>query len=293
MYDKTVRRRRLVLAALVAASLLLLTAYFGETNGGVLHLFQRGVMAVVAPIEEGASRAFKPVRDTFGWIGDTVDAKGDLKDARTERDKWRRAAIARETSARENAELKQLLDLQDANSRYRPVTARVIGNSPTLWYTDIWIDKGSSAGIAVDMPVMGNDGRDRSSGLVGVVTMVARNTSKVTLITDHSVSVAVRKATDSVNGVLQGSVGNPSTLEMQFVAANDPIVPGDVIVTAGTTSDRDELESIFPPNLPVGKVSKIDEPQTDSQVVHVRPFVNMKRIEFVQVLTNKVDGNRR
>ena len=43
VYDKTVRRRRAVLALLVVSSLILLTAYFGESAGGGLHSVQRGV----------------------------------------------------------------------------------------------------------------------------------------------------------------------------------------------------------------------------------------------------------
>ena len=81
MYDKTVRRRRAVLGLLVACSLILLTAYFGESGGGALHGVQRGVLEVVSPIQEGASRALKPVRDLFGWVGDTSHAKGEVKDA--------------------------------------------------------------------------------------------------------------------------------------------------------------------------------------------------------------------
>ena len=49
MYDKTVRRRRAVLGLLVALSLILLTAYFGESAGGGLHAVQRGVLEVFAP----------------------------------------------------------------------------------------------------------------------------------------------------------------------------------------------------------------------------------------------------
>jgi rod shape-determining protein MreC len=293
VYDKTVRRRRLVLAALVAASLLLLTAYFGESAGGGLHLFQRATMAVIAPIEEGLSRAFKPVRDTFGWIGDTVDAKGDLKQARKDKDSWQRRAIASEAAVRRNSELEELLDLQEDNRKYLPINARVIGESPTLWYTDIWIDKGTSGGIAKDMPVMANDGRDQASGLVGVVVEVTRNASRITLITDHSISISARVVNENTLGVLQASVGNPNDLEMQFVSKDDPIAQDNVIVTAGTTSKRDELESVYPPDLPIGRVSSIDEPDTDSQIVHVRPFVNMKRIEFVQVLSKKLNDNRR
>jgi rod shape-determining protein MreC len=85
VYDKTVRRRRAVLGLLVAGSLILLTAYFGESAGGGLHSVQRGVLEVVSPIQDGASRALKPVRDLFGWFGDTIDAKGDVKSLRQER----------------------------------------------------------------------------------------------------------------------------------------------------------------------------------------------------------------
>ena len=49
MYDKTVRRRRAVLGLLVACSLILLTAYFGETGGGALHSVQRGTSEILTP----------------------------------------------------------------------------------------------------------------------------------------------------------------------------------------------------------------------------------------------------
>src|SRR5439155_11999908 len=75
VYDKTVRRRRAVLLLLVVLSLILLTAYFGEAAGGQLHSVQRAFLTVLSPIQDGANKALKPVRDAFGWIGDTVDAK--------------------------------------------------------------------------------------------------------------------------------------------------------------------------------------------------------------------------
>ena len=86
MYDKTVRRRRAVLVLLVALSLLLLTAYFGEAPSGRLHGVQRGFLTVVSPIQDGANKALKPVRDLFGWFGDTLNAKSQrdkLQAART------------------------------------------------------------------------------------------------------------------------------------------------------------------------------------------------------------------
>ncbi len=297
MYDKTVRRRRAVLALLVASSLILLTAYFGESAGGGLHAIQRGVMDVVSPIQEGASRALKPVRDLFGWVGDTVDAKGDLERVRKDRDEWRRQAIAEQAATRENRSLREVLglDRQLGLDAYDPVTARVIGQSPTLWYATITIDKGTSAGIEKNMPVLASDGKGRNpgTGLVGKVTVAARSSAVVTLITDHSVAVSARTVKGGVNGVVQTKVGNPRDLVLQGTRRDDLVVERDVVVTAGTTSNRRDLCSIYPPNLPIGRVTRIDEPLTDAQEVHVRPFVDVRSLEFVQVLTQQVDCNRR
>src|ERR1051325_10823837 len=86
MHDRAVRRRRAVLVVLVAASLILLTAYYGESSDGRLHSVQRTALGVLGPIQEGASRVFKPVRDLFGWFGDTIDAKDQRDKAIEERD---------------------------------------------------------------------------------------------------------------------------------------------------------------------------------------------------------------
>ena len=80
MYDKqVVRRRRAVLAVLVGLSIVLLTGYFGEGSGGFFHSIQSGAQTVLSPIEDGASRAFKPVRDLVGWFGDVFNAKDENK----------------------------------------------------------------------------------------------------------------------------------------------------------------------------------------------------------------------
>ena len=155
MYDKSVRRRRITLALLVASSLLLLTVYFGESAGGGLHSVQKGVMEVVSPIQEGASRALKPVRDLAGWFGDTLDAKSDVEKLRDQNAQLRSAAVAGTEAVRQNRQLQGLLGLDKSASirEARPVSARVIGQSPTIWYSTIQIDKGTSSGVRTGQPV--------------------------------------------------------------------------------------------------------------------------------------------
>jgi rod shape-determining protein MreC len=296
MYDKTVRRRRAVLGLLVASSLILLTAYFREPAGGALHNVQRGILEVVSPIQDGASRALKPVRDLFGWVGDTVSAKGDLKDARRDRDQWRSTAIHLQAQERENAQFRGLFGLDQSPTSlkpYQPVTARVMGQSPTLWYAKITIDKGSSSGIEADMPVIASDGHGGDdSGLIGKVESSTGNAAIVRLITDSSVSVSARTVGNTAQGVVEPSPGNPRDLILRYVAKNDTPDIGQVVATSGTVSKTDDLDSIYPPDLPIGRITRIDDQGAPNQTPHLRPFVDLRRVQWVQVLTKKVDHNR-
>ncbi|MEA2286041.1 MAG: rod shape-determining protein MreC [Solirubrobacteraceae bacterium] len=281
MYDKTVRRRRAVLGLLVASSLILLTAYFGESTGGGLHAVQRGVLEVVSPIQEGASRALKPVRDLSGWVGDTINAKGDVKALRAERDALRDRAVAGASAARENAELKSLLSLNERAGlqSQAPVTARIIGQDPSVWWSQITINKGTGDGIQRNHPVVG------PGGLVGIVHDASPNSAIVTLLTDHTTAVSARVAESGVSGVVQVEAGRPNDLVLMFTDRNDQVDRGQTIVTSGTQSRVTRVPSLYPPNVPIGRVTGVDDPGTDDQQVHVRPFVNMRRLEFVQVLT--------
>jgi len=287
VYDskKAVRRRRAVLGLLVACSLILLTAYFGESAGGGLHAVQRGFLEAVSPIQEGASRALKPVRDLFGWFGDTLDAKKQRDQLRAEVRQWRNQAIANERAQRRASELGKLvgLDRDLSLDEMGPVSARVTGRSPTVWFSTITIDKGSSDGVRPYQPVITGD------GLVGTVsTTVARDTAVVRLITDAASGVTARVASSDVTGVVKPAVGSPNDLRLEYLRhADNKVEVGQDLVTAGTSTGR--LPSLFPPGLPIGKVTKVDQDEVDVfQRVHLRPFAQLRKLNFVQVLTKPV-----
>jgi rod shape-determining protein MreC len=281
VYDKTVRRRRAVLGLLVAGSLILLTAYFGESAGGGLHSVQRGVVEVVSPIQEGASRALKPVRDLIGWVGDTIDAKGEVKQLRAERNALREQAVTGAAAARENDQLRGLLNLDKARglTDEGPVAARVIGQDPSVWWSQVLINKGTGDGVLPNHPVVSPE------GLVGVVSTATSNSAIVTLLTDHRTAVGARVAESGVGGVIEVEAGRPNDLVMRFTTRNDEVTPGQTVITAGTQSRTDRVTSLYPPRIPIGRVTRVDDPATDDQLVHVRPFADMRRLDFVQVLT--------
>jgi rod shape-determining protein MreC len=280
MHDRAVRRRRAVLFALIAASLILLTAYFGESDSGGLRSFQRGAMGIFAPIQEGANRAVKPVRDLFGWFGDTLHAKSQRDELKSERDALRRQLAATEVAlrdAREEAGLKAQ-DTSGGLSRYQPVQARVYERSPSTWYQTVAINRGSSDGVRRNDPVINDE------GLVGKVKEVAGGSAVVTLITDPDFAAAGITANSQEPGSVSPAVGAPGDLLFELVDNASAVRRGDLVITAGTRSSR--LSSLYPRGIPIGTVSRIDigEGELDRRI-HIKPAADLRRLDLVQVLT--------
>jgi rod shape-determining protein MreC len=284
MYDrKAIRRRRAVLAIFVALSITILTAYFGESGGGLFHTLQRGAQEAFAPIETGASRALKPVRDFFGWAGDTIDAKDQNEALEKEVEQLRTDLAEAQTAVRDSGQLKAIAELHEQDyfpQGTRPVTARVIARSPTVWHSSVKIDKGSGDGVRVDQPVIA------AGGLAGKVTSVTGGTSEVRLITDGQSGVSAQVFPAGVTGVVRPEVGNPDDLLLENVESGRRVTENTLVITSGFTSSR--LESLFPRGIPIGRVSEVDFDELETyQRVHVKPFADLRQLDVVQVLTRR------
>jgi rod shape-determining protein MreC len=278
LHDKTTRRRRAVLILLVALSLILLTAYFGEAPGGRLHSVQRGFLTIVSPIQDGANKALKPVRDLFGWFSSTLHAKSQRDQLLKQNAKLRAQLIEKQGDEHSYAALLRLyrLDNRLSISDYRPVAATVTAKSPNLWYSTVDIDKGTAAGVQVNDPVIVGE------GLVGKVTLAAPDGAQVSLITDSEVGVTAVISQTGAPGIVQPKVGDPNALLMQYLPANTPVSPGEYVETAGTISNRGE--SLFPRGIPIGQVTSVAE-EGAYKSVEVHPLAELHDLEVVQVLT--------
>jgi rod shape-determining protein MreC len=281
--SKVIRRRRAALAIFVVLSIGMLTVYFGESGGGVLHTFQRGAQEAFAPLETGASRALKPARDLFGWFGDTIDAKGENEDLRAEVEQLRRQLGVAETARHDVRELRGLVGLTESDGYPQgtdPVGARVILRSPTVWYSTIKIDKGSSDGVRRDQPVVA------AGGLVGKVTDVTGGTAQVTLITDASSGVSAQVMPNGATGIVHPVVGNPDDLLLDYISKGRRVTEGTTVVTSGFESDG--VESLFPRGIAIGRVTKVDPEEAEQfQRVHVEPLADIRGIDYVEVLTER------
>ncbi len=273
-----------MLALLVGVSLILLTVYFGESPSSPLHSVQRGIVEVLSPVQEGASKALKPVRDIAGWFSDTFKARSQVNGLKKEVQTLRFDLAQAQLKAIDDTQLRNEVGLDNSLgiSAYKPVGANVISRDPTLWYATIEVDRGSDDGVHVDDPVIGD------KGLVGTVTTVAPTVAIVTLITDHSSAVTAQvEDQHGDTGVLVPAVGNPNQLLLQYIIdRHAQISPGQLVVTAGFKSPQG-LNSLFPPGIPIGQVSP-NFNQNDllnNGQVPVQPAADLRHLDAVQILT--------
>jgi rod shape-determining protein MreC len=283
VYRKQVRRRRAVLVLLVVVSLVLLSSTFN--GGGPVGGLESTVAGAMSPLEEGASRALKPARDLVNWFDETFQARGENADLRAEVDALRTKLTKQQIAVSENKQLKQMNDFRDLSisADYKPVVARVIGRSPTVWYSTVTVDAGSGDGVAVNDPVV--IGKD----LVGKVTAVTGSSAEVTLITDHRSAVSATALPNGPEGVVEPEAGDPNTLLMDFISNDQKVHVGDILVTAGWSSGN--ISSAYPYGLEIGHVTEATpSTQGEFQKIHVHAYADLRGMDLVQILT---DGPKR
>lgn len=148
----------------------------------------------------------------------------------------------------QNQQLEELLGYvnqtrQNPNVPQQEIAAPVIGRSADQWWQHITLGRGSQAGIQV------GDVVSAPGGLVGRVTSVSPQTSRVLLISDPTSQIGVTISRSRFMGFLRGQSTNYAV--MQFFDKVPDVRPGDAIATS-------PYSQMFPAGIPVGKVESIN-----------------------------------
>jgi rod shape-determining protein MreC len=290
MPRKSSAKRRVLFAVLVLASLVLLTFFFREPAGGMLHSVQRNGLSALSPVESVVAKGVKPFQDGWRWVTTLWSAHQENLRLKAELDSTRGQLIQLEQASQENQRLKQLLDFRNAGIFPTGSTftvARVIGKSPTKWQEWVLIDKGTADGVALNQPVVGaTPSVDQSlsgKGLVGKVVAVSSHSAQVQLLIDSESSVATTIQGTQAQGILEGTVSGK--LIMDYVERDVLVDLKQVVVTSG-------FGQIFPKGIPVGVVQSVGEQDVNIyKQIEVQPFVDFGALEEVMVLTNALPAN--
>ncbi len=167
----------------------------------------------------------------------------------------------------QNQRMKELLKVK-VNPTDNGVWAVVIGRGADSWWNQILIGKGSNDGIKSGSVVVA------PGGLVGRVTYVSPNSSRVLLVSDPNSQVGVVVSRSRYNGMLKGQSQNTATLE--FFERDPDAKVGDIIHTS-------QFSTLFPENVPVGRIKSINLDKQPSPEAIVEFSTPLGLLEYVKV----------
>jgi rod shape-determining protein MreC len=229
--------------------------------------------AALSPLQRATTGVGGAGLNFFGRFARLYHAESenaDLKRRLAEsEDELREARQARD----ENARLKALLDFQ-RDSGFESIPARVIARDPSVWFNSLILNRGTLAGVDLDMPVA------TPEGIVGRVVAVGPLTSQVMLLTDErsaaGAAVGQLGASNAIGSVR--GYGKNGLLEMRYVSGLEQVSVGDYVVTTG--QDR-----IYPPGISVGTVVEVQPGSaTTPHTIRVRPGARLDSLEEVAIL---------
>ena len=226
----SVGRKRVIIALLLTTVLLLTLDLRGNP---VVDAVRDGFTAAMRPVEAATGVVTNPIERAWRGIVDYDDLEEENIALQEQVDRLIGTQAAAEAAVIEGKELQALYSLPSLSGIDTEV-ARVVGYSANNLDQVIEIDKGSSSGIEVGMPVV------NQAGLVGKVTRVLTNSARVMLVTDarYAVAVKVTSSDQVIEDVPTDTT--PSGLEP------------DEVVAAGTTTTTVPGSSFPIPTYPNG-----------------------------------------
>lgn len=263
-------RRRPILALVVLTSLALIT--LDRSGNGAIGSVRHAARDLIAPVQSLVDGAFQPVANVFDGVTKVDSLEAENAELRSRVAKLEGRLSRERGVGEEYNQLARLLDIPDIED-VTGVVARVIGGPAGNFERTLTLNKGTSRGIVVGMPIVAG------SGLVGKVTDASRTRATVTLIDNSGLGVGVRTEKSREQAVTQGRSGD-KFLRLSFLGnPRAPIEVGELVFTAGVEG------AAYPPDIPVARVVKIDRNRGELDPdIFVEPLVDLDKLVFVKAL---------
>lgn len=223
-------------------------------------------VAVVDRVVPNMDWALQPVTKMARMVADfqsytqIYQQNQDLRQELQQMKAWREAALQLE---QKNA---KLLDLNNVrlNPKLSYLTGVVLTDAGSPFRQSALINIGARDGVKDGWPAM--DGL----GLVGRVSGVGRNSSRVVFVTDTNSHIPVLIKPFDQRAILTGD--NTLLPPLDFLENSDRVQPGDRVVTSGDGG-------VFPNGLLIGQVT-----QGANGRLRVRLSADYRRLEFLRII---------
>ena len=270
-------RPRVVLLVLMAAALTLLTAQFRDFLP--VDEFQQGFRDVISPVRRVVDKATDPFQRVWNGVFEYDEVSEENERLQLEIARMRGAEL-RDEADREL--LERLLGEVDIDYlELETVVARIIGVPGGNYNSHVVeINKGSDNGLQEGAGVI------TKAGLVGYLYEVDRSSSFVRLATHPDFRVGVRLINSQDEGLARGN-GSPGILILDAgISIDSEVSIGEVVVTSGG-------RSIFPQDIPVGRVYDPDTQADYARSIEIDLSASLENLSFLNVITRTSENSNK
>ena len=264
------RLRVILLVALVLS--IGLTIVSGAVEQSIPSLLVQGVLA---PFKAGANALTKQAEKYYGYMFNYESLAAENETLKAKIASMEDEARQADSYQRENQRLRNMLSLTSTREDFVLVDAYIIAWSSTDWSSTVTINKGTDAGINLDMCAITDNGE-----VVGLVTEVGSNFAVIKTVLDSSLEISATIASSGYRGMVKGGYndGRKDLLKMDYLPSGAIIRNNDQVVTSGST--------VYPRNLIMGHIVDAGFDETGvAKYAIIEPAADMGRLEQLFVIT--------
>ncbi len=171
--------------------------------------------------------------------------------------------------------------IEDTTGLFRYIPARVIDNSINSRHNYITLDAGANEGVYKGMGVICNN------GVVGIVSATTKHFASVISLLNTDVRVSAMHKKSGAFGAVSWDGMNYRRVVLDEIPLHVSVAVGDTIVTSG-------FSTIFPKDIPIGRVVDFYIKDGSFLQVTVELFTDFKTLDYVYLVhskaKNEVDG---
>lgn len=232
------------------------------------------LLTVVYPFEFVINGVLNFFKSTWESIGKIEVMRSELAQTRKRLKKLEETSGDVAKLRRENERLRKLLGEKEKIT-YVHILAGITAKDPQNLYQSLILNKGSSDGVRVSMPVVAY--RDGRIGVVGKVSVVTPYACMVSTIREPKFYLGAQLKVSRYYGLVRGR-GMSRTCDLEYVDINAPIRLGDHVITSGQSD-------IFPKGLDIGRVIYIDREKGQFFLqARIMPTINFAQLEDVYII---------
>lgn len=273
--QKEIRQRAPIWLVTLLVANLIIMAVDARDSDGRQKILRVWTQTLASPLQSTSSKVTGATSGFFQQIWNFRSTARENEQLRERLTQVETELHTAQQAAAENERLRSLLSLNEQND-IKKVPARVIARDPSVWFNTITINRGSSSGIAVNMPVI------TAGGIVGRIITVSPWASQVMLITDEKAGAGAVVGQLGQSGALGSIKGRAdlgvALIEMRYVSGLEKVENGDYVMTTGQ-------DGIYPPGLNVGRVVDVKSgTATTAHQILIQPGAQLDHLEEVAVL---------